>query len=138
MLLLSAWVSFLFGLAEEGKHIGSDFSHQPFGLLHISESVSSVRTLRTAASFCFCAHMSYMCQCVPCMCACFSSSSSFAWEKEKLVDPPYPPLHLLAFSSSSSSLLPRSLDTHLYPSHCLRSNRAEASHKPNSWCNMTQ
>lgn len=77
--------------------------------------------------------------CVP-MCACytFSNLSLLPERRGRLMDPPYPPLHLLASSSSSSFLLPRSLDANLYPSHCLRSNSAEVSHKLKSWCNMTQ
>lgn len=43
---------------------------------------------------------------------------------------PYPP--------SPSSLLPRSLDAHLHPSHCLRSNGAAAHCKPSSWYSMTE
>lgn len=42
------------------------------------------------------------------------------------------------FTSSPSSPFLCSHGTHLYPSHCLRSNRVGASHKSCSQCNMTQ
>lgn len=75
-----------------------------------------------------------------CLCGHVLLSQAFLLclqEGKELMDrSPYPPLHLMAFSSSSF-LLTLSLDTHLYPSHCLRSNSEQAYHKPESWCYMT-
>lgn len=48
--------------------------------------------------------------------------------------PPWPSPLLLFFFLFS---LPFSLDTHLYPSHCWRSEREQASHKLEPWCYMT-
>lgn len=79
---LSAWVSFLFGFAEEGKHIGSDFS-----ISFVFKKGSLHR--KNGSFFSSFAPQSDMWRCVS------------AWEKGKrLLDPSYPPLHLLTFFSS--------------------------------------